>query len=403
MAKEKGKRKRKFQKPDLLLAALAFIILAFGLVMVLSAGARFSYQQGNTVYHLFLLQLMWAFFGLAAALLAFMIPFNKWRRICGVALVAVGGLLILAHVPGIGVQSNDAARWVNIFGLQLQPSELAKLAIVIFLAHNFDQYPVRRFRDAWWPCLLVLGITVLVLTEDLGSGVIMLATLTAMLFQTGLSLRYFVVGIPTALCLGWMYISTHPRIQGWLDPWNNFTDIGHQTALSQYVLAMGGLFGIGMGGNAGARALPESYNDMIFSVIGQELGFFGAVVFLLGLALFIMRCYYVSYRCQDHFGRLLGFGVSSLIAIQSGINICAAIGVMPITGVTLPLVSYGGTSLLISLFEVGILLNISRGMTKEVKVRASRISKSGVSDKNATPNDEQGSPPSIQGSGTETI
>jgi len=347
-----------------LLAALAFIILAFGLVMVLSAGARLSYQQENNVYHLFLLQLMWALFGLAAALIAFWVPFSKWRRICGVALVAVGILLILTHVPVIGVQNNGVARWVNIFGIQLQPSELAKLAIVIFLAHNFDRYPVRKLRDAVWPCLLVLGVALLVLAEDLGSGVVMLATAIAMLFQTGLSLRYFAIGIPAALCLGWLYISTNPRIQGWLDPWKNFSDSGHQTALSQYVLAAGGMFGIGVGGNAGARALPENYNDMIFSVIGQELGFFGAVVFLLVLAFFIMRCYYVAYRCQDYFGRLLGFGLSSMLAIQSGVNICASIGILPITGITLPLVSYGGTSLMISLFEVGILLNISRGMNK---------------------------------------
>lgn len=354
------------QRPDLPLAASALIILAFGLVMVLSAGARFSYQHHDNPYNFFTLQLLWAAVGFIGVFIAMYVPLDKWRRLSGTALVTVAVLLVLVSFTKLGINSEtqDVARWLVIGRFSFQPSELAKPIVILFLAHYFDRFPVGKFRDALGPCLFAFLVILLIMKEDLGTAFIMFAAAMAMLLQTGFPLRYFIIGVPTAVSLASLYVYMTPkkseRIAGWLDPWNNIHSSGNQTAWSKFSLATGGLFGLGVGQNQTSVSLPEKYNDMIFSVIGQEFGFFGALIFLLVLAFFIMRCFEVSARCPNHFGRLLGFGLTCLIALQCVVNICSALGIFPITGITLPLVSYGGTSLVVTMFEIGILLNISR-------------------------------------------
>ncbi|MDR2736606.1 MAG: putative lipid II flippase FtsW [Gracilibacteraceae bacterium] len=366
MPKEKTKQAEKPQRPDFLLAASALVILAFGLVMVLSAGARFSYQHHDNPYNFFTLQLLWAAVGFIAVFIAMYVPFHKWRRFCGAALIAVAVLLMLVNFTrlGGGNETQEVTRWLVLGRFRFQPSELAKPIMILFLAHNFDRFPVGKLRDALGPCLFAFAVILLVLTEDFGTAFVMFAAAIAMLLQTGFPWRYFIVGIPAAVFLATNHIAStqyqKDRIVGWLNPWNNISTSGYQTAWSKFSLASGGLFGLGVGRNLTSISLPDKYNDMIFSVIGQEFGFFGTLIFLLVLVFFIIRCYEASSRCPDHFGRLLGFGLTSLIAFQCAVNICSALGILPITGITLPLVSYGGTSLIVTMFEIGILLNISR-------------------------------------------
>lgn len=190
-------------------------------------------------------------------------------------------------------------------------------------------------------------------------------TAVAMLWQTELSTRWFMIAIPNALVL--LYYLVHrtayqwKRILAWLDPWKYANDYGYQITNAQIALGSGGIFGSGLGHSLQKFGfLPETYTDMIFAVIGEELGLIGTL-FLLGLFVsFYARGFYIARKCEDRFGRLMAFGITTSLAVQTGINLAVVTGVMPVTGVTLPLVSYGGSSLVITLAEIGILMNISR-------------------------------------------
>ena len=373
MRQERAARKQQanWSKPhgvDFVLLVLALALLAFGLVMVESAGAvrGVSRTQDPSPYYYFLQQLKWALAGAGCALIAVKVPYFFWRRVVGVAVLGSIALLSLVLFSPAGIVAKGSARWLNFLGINVQPSEIAKLAIVLFLAHALDRYPVKEIRDAALPGLVIAITLGLIFKQpDLGTTLVLGATCLVMYLQTELPWRWF-AAITAPLAVAGAYFVRHAdyqwqRIMVWLHPWNYASGLGYQITSAEIAFGSGGLFGVGLGKSLQKYGfLPENHTDMIFAIVGEELGLLGTLL-LIGLFVALYaRAFMISHQCPDRFGRLLGFGLTSALAIQTAVNLAVVTGVFPVTGITLPLISYGGSSLLITMAQIGVLLNISR-------------------------------------------
>jgi cell division protein FtsW len=280
----------------------------------------------------------------------------------GITLV----LLFAVLFTDKGMEANGSSRWIKMGPVNVQPSEIAKIALVLFLANFLDRYPVKRIKDLLAPVLVLVPILALVYKQpDLGTTMVLVFTAAAMFWQTELPTRWFLIAIPS-LGIPLLYLIRKTsyqwdRILVWLDPWKYASGQGYQITNAEIAFGSGGLFGIGLGRSLQKFGfLPEAYTDMIFALIGEELGLLGTLL-LIGLFFFLYtRAFYISRNCPDRFGRLMSFGITMSLAVQTGMNLAVVTGAMPVTGITLPLVSYGGSSLVITLVEIGILLNISR-------------------------------------------
>lgn len=359
-------RKSKPQKPDFVLLFVAGFILAVGLIMVLSSSSLFAYQHNDNYYHLFYKQLQWAIVGLIAMCAAILLPYKKWKKLSGIGIIITIVLLLLVEYSDFSITVKGSARWLEIAGFTIQPSEIAKLALIVFFAYTLTRYQVKRFKDIILPLTVMAPILYLIYKQpDLGTTIVIMLTSVVMLLMTELSIGYFLTAIPVIGVSGYYLIKGNEyqwnRILGWLYPWEYATSHGYQIVNAEMAFGTGGLFGIGIGRSTESYGyLPESYSDTIFAVIGEEFGFFGTSVILACFVILIARGYYISRKCSDSFGRLLGFGITSLLGIQIAVNLCVVTGLIPVTGITLPLISYGGSSLLITMIQIGILLNISR-------------------------------------------
>lgn len=348
----------------LLIAVLA--ILAFGLVMVLTAGSVRSYNANQNAFFYVLKQTRWALFGGVVAFIATRIPYPLLRKFAGIGLGITLILLLAVALTEKGIEANGSARWLKIGPVNVQPSEIAKLAMVLFLAHFLDRYPVKRLRDIIIPALVLVPVFGLVYKQpDLGTTMVLVLTMAAMLWQTELPTRWFMLSIPSlGLPLLYLIYKTDyqwRRIIVWLDPWKYANGDGYQITNAEIAFGSGGIFGVGLGRSLQKFGyLPETYTDMIFAMIGEELGLFGTLLLIALFAVFFMRGFYIAHQCPDRFGRLMAFGITMSLATQTLMNLAVVTGVMPVTGITLPLVSYGGSSLVITLLEIGVLLNISR-------------------------------------------
>lgn len=349
-------------------------LIAFGLIMVLSSGAVSGFNATQKPYFYLIQQMKWVLFGSFFALVAIKVPYTFWRRFAGIGILISIGLLITIIFSDAAITALGAARWIEIAGVSIQPSEITKLALVLFYAHILDRYPVKRGKNWRIPLGILLPVTLLVLgfvykQPDLGTTMVIAMTSAVILFQTEIPTKWFLASIPACGIPLVYYIYNAggyqwDRILAWLDPWKYATSIGYQITNAEIAFGSGGLFGVGLGRSMQKYGfLPENHTDMIFAIVGEELGFLGA---LLLLSLFISlygRAFYVISKCSDRFGRLLGFGLISSLAIQTSVNLAVVTGVIPVTGITLPLISYGGSSLIITLIELGLVLNISRYRT----------------------------------------
>ena len=361
--------RQSFDGPFFVLTAL---LLAAGVVMVLSASYPRAWYDpghvtgGNAAYY-FVRQLIFALLGIAAMLLASRLPMEVYRRwafpFLGLTLV----LLLL--VPLIGVRANGSRRWLGVGGLTLQPSELAKLAVILSFASLACRFRgrMRTFRYGILPFAGILGAIVflLVLEPHFSASVIILAIGAAMLFLGGVRLIWFAgafgtLGAGVALLL-MLFPYASSRINTWRDPFSDTSDRGYQIVQSLYTIGSGGLSGLGLGGSRQKFLyLPEEHNDFIFSVACEELGFIGAALILALFALLILRGWWIAFHCRDRFSFLVVGGITTLLAIQVFLNVAVVTNLVPCTGISLPLFSYGGTALLIQLFELGIVLSASR-------------------------------------------
>ena len=336
---------------------LSMLLLLIGVIMVLSSSyARAYYDPGNVTggnaAYYFVRQLIFALLGIGCMLLASKLPMGFYRRYALHFLLLT--LVLLMLVPVIGVKANGSRRWLGIGGLTLQPSELAKLAVILSFAWLICRFRgrMRTVRYGLLPFAGILAVIVglLVLEPHFSASVIILAVGAVMLFLGGVSFAWLTF---------FPYAST--RISTWRDPFSSSSDEGYQIVQSLYTIGSGGLSGLGLGGSRQKFLyLPEEHNDFIFSVTCEELGFIGAAVILILFAMLILRGYWIALHCRDRFSFLVCAGITTLLAIQVFLNVAVVTNLVPCTGISLPLFSYGGTALLIQLGELGIVLSASR-------------------------------------------
>ena len=364
-----GRRTIEFSVLLLLTLALTFV----GLIMVLSASTVTGLQETGTPWFYLQRQGIWAVLGLVCMGIVMRLDYRDIARLGPLLMIVTTGMLVALLIPGVGITANGATRWLGVGPFTVQPSEFAKLSLALFAADLIARrsHLVHDNRAVMVPVMFVsLFIGGLVLMQpSQGTATIIVAVGMILLFLGGVSvwsLGSVTVGLLSAfaaLALSSPY--RRARISSWMDPFNDPEGAGYQTVQSLVGVASGELDGVGLGaGRAKWGFLPFAHTDFIFSVIAEELGFIGGlmlILFYVGLVLFGMR---VAFRAPDRLGMLLAGGITTAIAMQAFINIGAAINVLPISGVTLPFVSMGGSSLLVNLAAMGVVLNVSRQIAR---------------------------------------
>ena len=345
---------------------LTLLLVAVGLIMLFSASyARAYYLTGNSARY-FTSQLVFAALGTVVMLLVSRVPYRWYEKCNWLILAAATVLLVLVLV--IGTNSNGATRWINLGFTSLQPSEIAKFSLVVYLAAMLDKYQANaRSVPVFLICVLPLAVfAVLLKLEPHFSAIIILCMLTGVLLFVGGANRkcLIVVAVLAAAALAALLLSggyTSDRIMAWRDPEHYASDEGYQILQSLYAIGSGGLLGLGLGkGRQKFLYLPEEHNDFIFAVVCEELGLIGACVIMLIFAMLLLRGFWIALHARDRFGTLLVVGIMTHLALQTFLNIAVVSGFVPTTGISLPFFSYGGTALCLQLVEMGIVLSVSR-------------------------------------------
>jgi cell division protein FtsW len=378
-ARARGKRKGKLRAgakeraaaPSgyLLLLAVVTVLCVIGLVMVLSSSSVESLRNYGSAWLFFKRQLLWLAVGTAALVVTARIDYRTWRKFTVPMLAGCAGLLVLVLVPNVGIAVSGSSRWLGFGSFRIQPSEFAKMAVLLFLADLLARRGDRMddTHQTLRPVLMTFGaIAVLVMLQpDMGTTLVLGCIVMSLLFVAGTPLRHIgVVGagaVVGAFLLGMAEPYRRARMMSFLDPWKDAANTGYQVSQSIVGLADGGITGVGLGASRAKWGfLPNAHTDFIFTIIGEEMGLIGSALVLLlfvGVAFLGVR---TAVHAPDRFGMLLAAGVTAWVAGQAFINIGAVIGMLPVTGVPLPFVSFGGSSLVILMAAVGVLLNVAR-------------------------------------------
>jgi cell division protein FtsW len=355
----------------MLMGATAFLT-AGGLIMVLSASSVSAYAQYGSSFLFFQRQAAYAVVGTVALVVTSRMRYDAWQRLAVPFLGLTVVLLALVLHPTAGIAAYGSSRWISLGPVTIQPSELAKLALVVFVATVLARKWSRMDEPTHF-ALPLLPVTVLVcgmviVQPDLGTAVILAGSVFLLLFAAGVRLRYLgaagIVGgaIGFALIMGEGY--RRARFLSFLHPWADAKNTGYQLIQSLIALGSGGWFGVGLGTSRQKwMYVPNAHTDFIFSILGEELGLVGEIVVLLAFGVLIYAGIRIAARAPDVFGRLLASGIVSWFGLQIVVNLGAVTGLLPITGVPLPMLSYGGSSLVVSLAAVGILVNIAKAGT----------------------------------------
>jgi len=354
---------------DHTLLMIMIALTLVGLVMVFSASAVVATNRFQDSGYFLKRQLAWMTFGLLLMHVSSRIDYIWWKRLWLPLLGLTVTLLAMVLIPSIGVAAKGARRWLSLGPLVIQPAEIAKLVAVIYLAAYLARKEERLtgFWSGIVPALCVVGVLsgLVLLEPDLGTVVVMGAVTIGMLFLGGARLSHLLslglCAVPTVLALALGRSYRRDRLMTFLDPWKDASDTGFQITQSFLAFGSGGLFGVGLGeGKQKLFFLPEAHTDFVLALVGEELGLVGTAVVILLFAIFVVRGFQISARARMPFGRFLGMGITLLIGTQALINACVVTGLLPTKGLTLPFVSYGGSSLVICMLGVGILLSISR-------------------------------------------
>lgn len=360
---------RKKSTPDFLLIILTFSLLAIGLIMVYSASAIWAEYKFHDSFFFAKRQLLFAGVGVVAMFFIMNIDYWIWRDWSKVLIIVCFLLLVLVLIPGVGMVRNGSRSWIGVGAFSIQPSEFMKLAMIAFLAKYLseNQKNITSFKHGLFPALVLVFIAfgMIMLQPDLGTGTVMVGTCIAMIFVAGARISHFiglgVLGLAgfAALVLSAPY--RIKRITSFLNPWEDPLGSGFQIIQSLYAIGPGGLFGLGLGQSRQKFFyLPEPQTDFIFAILAEELGFIGGSLVLLLFSLLLWRGVRIALGAPDLYGSFLAIGIISMVAIQVMINIGVVTGLMPVTGITLPFLSYGGSSLTLMLMAIGVLLNISK-------------------------------------------
>lgn len=354
------------------------LLLALGVSMVYSASSYYASRKfGNKEYYL-IRQLVWATLGVIAMLVVSRIDYKRLAQFSPILMLVSIILLVLVRIPGIGSNVNGAWRWFNLGFASFQPSEMAKLAIILFFSFSLSKKNdvLQYFWKGLVPYLLVIGVVdILLMLEPHFSGAILITCVAVIiLFAAGAKIWHFILLAIPAIPLGIYFMITEEyrleRVLTFLDPFEDPTDSGYQIVNSLYAIGSGGIFGKGIGQSVQKNLyIPEPHTDFIFSVAAEELGFIGATTILLLFLVLIWRGIRIAMHAPDTLGSLIAVGITSLIAVQVIINVAVVTSSMPATGMPLPFFTYGGSSLAFLLVAIGILLNISRSVGNKYRMK----------------------------------
>ncbi len=357
---------------DYILFFCMLALVVFGVLMVYSASSYSAQlQYGDSLFYL-KKQVMGVIVGLVGCIVFYFIDYRKLNKIKWPLAIIAAVLLLLVFVPGLGSSKYGATRWINLGFITIQPSEIAKFALIIFAAGWFSKNPekVKAFRGIL-PVIILGGLycVLIILEPNMSITMCVGLLLIFMLFIGGASKKHLLLIIIPLLLAVPLLIVVEPyrmkRLMAFLDPWSEASSVGYQLVQSLYALGAGGLFGVGLFNSRQKYLfLPFAESDFIFSIIGEELGFVGCVCLLVLFAILISRIILIACRSTTRFGALLSSGVASIIAIQVLLNIAVVTGSIPPTGLPLPFISAGSTSLLVFMSAIGVVLNVDRQSRK---------------------------------------
>ncbi|MDV4152217.1 stage V sporulation protein E [Clostridium sp. AL.422] len=369
IAKKRRRKKVNMKNIDYALLCALLLVLFIGVVMVYSSSSYYAlYQKDiyNTDYY-FLKEIIWAIVGIAGMIATMTIDYHFYKKITPWLVLITIALLVIVLFAGADI--NGAVRWIRLGPLSFQPSELAKYVLVLYLALLIDKRKnkIKKFGQGtiFYLCIAAVFAVLILLEKNLSITAIIMMVAFIMIFVGGAKLSHLFTLIPVGAVAGLALIFTQSyrlqRLTSFIDPWADPSGDSYQLIQSLYALGSGGIFGVGLG-NSRQKALfmPEPHNDFIFAIIGEELGLIGCVCIIALFMFIVIRGVTIAVKARDNYGFLVGVGIISVIAIQAIINIAVVSGSMPVTGVPLPFISYGGTSLVFNLSAMGILLNISR-------------------------------------------
>jgi cell division protein FtsW len=342
-------------------------LVGIGIVMVYSASSALALKKFGSSYFFIKKQALFALLGLIALVAGRHIPYRGLRLLAYPAIVLTLGLLLAVLLTGLGHTAGGATRWLKLCSVTLQPSELARMALILYLAYSMSkkQDRIREFSIGFVPHVMVMLMLIapIILQPDFGSVIILSLITGIMLFAGGVPLRFLsLAGLALVPVGGWVLLSADYRVKrlmSFLNPWEYPTSEGYQTIHSLMAFGTGGLWGTGIGkGLQKLFYLPEPHTDFIFSVIGEEFGLVGVTTIVTLYGLIIWRGISIARQTTDPFGALLSFGLTTAIALQVCVNMGVTLGLLPTKGLTLPFLSYGGTSLVLNMAAVGVMMNI---------------------------------------------
>jgi cell division protein FtsW len=364
-----GERARERIGVDRAVLAVAVVLSLVGLVMVFSASAVVAGNRFHDSVYFLKRQLAWLAFGFLLLQVVSRLDYRLWRRMTPLILVLTVLLLILVLIPSLGVLAKGARRWLRFGPVSIQPAEMVKLVVVLYLASYLARKEgrVEEFVSGFLPPLLVVGLlaTLVILQPDLGTMVVIGLVALGLLFLGGARLMHLcglaLAALPAGAVLVWRSPYRLQRLMTFLDPWKDPTGAGFQVNQSFLAFGSGGLLGVGLGESKQKLFfLPEAHTDFVLALVGEELGLVGTSAIMVLYAILVLKGFQIASRAREPYGRYLALGVTLLIGVQVLINAGVVTGLLPTKGLTLPLVSYGGSSLMVNLVAIGILLSVSR-------------------------------------------
>ena len=355
------------KKIDKILLISVIILSLFGLLMIYSSSSIWATYKYNDPYKYLKSQAIFLILGYFIIFITSKVDYHLYKKYSNHILIISIILLILVLIPGIGTIRNGSRSWFGIGSFGIQPSEFAKLGLIIFTSKYLTRNKIKDIKSSVLPILLIVLLIfgLIMLQPDFGTGVIIVITIVALLFVSGVNMSFFIkiglLGLIGVVILVIIAPYRLERITSFLNPWKDPLGSGFQIIQSMYAIGPGGLLGMGLGNSIQKPFyLPEPQTDFICSIMSEELGFAGILIVTTLFITIIYRSITISIKQEDNFAKYLSFGITFSLAFQTLLNLMVVVGLIPVTGVTLPFLSYGGSSLLISLVSIGIVLNISK-------------------------------------------